>query len=162
MEEPEDNIIAILVTSNKYQILPTILSRCQVYTLKGTDILEIDESYPVVLDFLVNLERNKYSTICYVQDLWHSKFSTKDDIIAAFSKMEYLFIEIIYYKIQNQLNFVDLKDDIDYIATHNTIHELTRKLAKIIELKNQIQYNVNTNLLLDQFIIEYTGGEKYA
>ncbi len=33
LEEPADNIIAILLTNNIYQMLPTILSRCQIITL---------------------------------------------------------------------------------------------------------------------------------
>ena len=34
LEEPEKNIIAILLTNNRYKMLPTILSRCSVITLK--------------------------------------------------------------------------------------------------------------------------------
>ena len=29
LEEPEENIIAVLTTDNRYQVLDTILSRCQ-------------------------------------------------------------------------------------------------------------------------------------
>ena len=34
LEEPEDNIIAFLLTDNRYHVLETILSRCQVLSLK--------------------------------------------------------------------------------------------------------------------------------
>ena len=39
LEEPEDDIIAILVTSNKYLLLETILSRCQIFNLKISDYI---------------------------------------------------------------------------------------------------------------------------
>jgi DNA polymerase-3 subunit delta' len=35
LEEPEENIIAIMVTNNSKKILPTILSRCQILSLKN-------------------------------------------------------------------------------------------------------------------------------
>ena len=35
LEEPEENIVAILVTENKFQLLDTIISRCQLITLNN-------------------------------------------------------------------------------------------------------------------------------
>lgn len=40
LEEPEDNIIAILLTENRYQMLDTILSRCQIVTLSPMSLEE--------------------------------------------------------------------------------------------------------------------------
>jgi DNA polymerase-3 subunit delta' len=37
LEEPEPNIIALLITSDVHNVLPTIVSRCQVVSLKGSD-----------------------------------------------------------------------------------------------------------------------------
>ena len=38
LEEPEEDIIAILLTTNRYKIIETILSRCQILTLKENSI----------------------------------------------------------------------------------------------------------------------------
>jgi len=35
LEEPEENIVAILITDNKFQLLDTIISRCQIVTLNN-------------------------------------------------------------------------------------------------------------------------------
>jgi len=159
LEEPEEGIIAILVTNNQYKILPTILSRCQVYTLKGESVIEIDESYSNLFDFVMNLERNGCSTICYIQDLWHSKYKTKEEFIDSFSKLELIFVDFIHYKIYQRTSFEKYINDIEYILSKNTEESLVRKLSKIIECKNQIQYNANLSLLMDKFIIEYVRGE---
>ena len=37
LEEPEDGIIAILLTDNRYHVLDTILSRCQILSLKENE-----------------------------------------------------------------------------------------------------------------------------
>ncbi len=44
LEEPADDIIAILLTKNRYKLLDTILSRCQVLTI-GSE----DDSYDCLL-----------------------------------------------------------------------------------------------------------------
>ena len=53
LEEPEDDIIAILLTSNRYKIIDTIISRCQILTLKeeSCDIKHVEE----VGNFINNL-----------------------------------------------------------------------------------------------------------
>ena len=43
LEEPEDNIVALLLTDNRYSILETILSRCQTLSLKETNLLDEEE-----------------------------------------------------------------------------------------------------------------------
>ncbi len=55
LEEPEDNIIAILLTNNRYSVLDTILSRCQILCLKEDDIISKEgvnllEFIPFLLD----------------------------------------------------------------------------------------------------------------
>lgn len=41
LEEPEPNIVAILLTDNIYQLLETIISRCQIVSLKKQNSLEV-------------------------------------------------------------------------------------------------------------------------
>jgi len=159
LEEPEDGIIAILITNNRYKVLPTILSRCQIYTLKNNQSIIADDGYADLYDFIMNIERNQCQTICYIQDFWHSKYKTKEDFVDCFNKLEYIFIDLIHYKINGTTLFKNYQSDIDYIISKNTEAELTRKLSKILECRGQIQYNANLALLMDKFIIEYVGGE---
>ena len=49
LEEPNEDIIAILLTTNRYKIIDTILSRCQIISLK-------DDSYNINLsDCIIDL-----------------------------------------------------------------------------------------------------------
>ena len=45
LEEPEDDIIAILISNNIHQLLPTILSRCQIITFKQNKIEDYMEMF---------------------------------------------------------------------------------------------------------------------
>ena len=55
LEEPEDDIIAFLVTDNRYHVIDTILSRCQILTLKDDFFtVEIDDQILDLLDCVMN------------------------------------------------------------------------------------------------------------
>lgn len=159
IEEPEEGIIAILVSNNRYKILPTILSRCQIYSLKkdkdDVDMLEHQDLF----DFIMNLERNKEQTICYINDLWNSKYKTKEEFVDNFTKLENILLDLIDYKVNRITKFSDYIDDINYIDSKNSEQSLVHKLTVISNCKEMIQYNANLSLLMDKFIIEYVGGE---
>lgn len=159
IEEPEEGIIAILVSNNRYKILPTILSRCQIYSLKkDKDDVDMPE-YQDLFDFIMNLERNKEQTICYINDLWNSKYKTKEEFVDNFTKLENILLDLIDYKVNRITKFSDYIEDINYIDSKNSEQSLVHKLTVISNCKEMIQYNANLSLLMDKFIIEYVGGE---
>ncbi len=158
IEEPEEGIIAILVAENRYQILPTILSRCQIYTLIGEqeEIKEV-EGDDTLCDFILSLEKRGTETICYIKDLWFSFYSSKEDMQNAFSRMEQLFLDALHYKVKDSSSISC--DFYSFLCQNNTVSSLIRKLNVIRFSKEAIPYNVNLPLWMDKFIIDYVGGE---
>ena len=179
LEEPEEGIIAILITDNIYQILETIRSRCQIIKLKEEkhdfkDIdtinrvakilnIELNETKELqvqkVINFVNQYEKLHFNTILYMQKLWHDHTKTKDDQILGFDIM------IMYYKdiLNNMLNhkieiFTDYIDDINNITSNNTINTISTKISILTDFKEQIKYNANSNLLMDKLIITLEGG----
>ena len=159
IEEPEEGIIAILVSNNRYKILPTILSRCQIYSLKKDNVKVNMLEYQDMFDFIMNLEINKENTICYINDLWHIKYKTKEEFIDNFTRLEDIMLDLIDFKVNNITKFSDYLNDINYVASKNSENSLVHKLSVISNCKEIIQYNANLSLLMDKFIIEYAGGE---
>ena len=105
LEEPEDGIIAILIVENIYQILSTIVSRCQILSLRPSkknqnldtiskianqlynNIESIEEyikneenknNIEYVINFIKHYEENKSSTLLYVNKLWNDYFKDKE------------------------------------------------------------------------------------
>ena len=122
LEEPAPNIVAILLTKNIYQVLETIVSRCQIISLakhkeenlkdayeKIKYYLNIPESITeetfndfinYVVSFIISIESKGYDTILYTQKLWHDIVDGKELNIFAFE------IIILYYK--DVLNYLNL------------------------------------------------------
>lgn len=160
IEEPEDGIIAILVAENKYQVLPTILSRCQIYTLVGDKNKKLEDDLEEFYNLLLTIEEKKERTICYIKELWHDKYKTKEEVINVFEKLESIFLDLLNYKVKNVTLYDTYMKQITNLANKNSVDDIIRKVKLIEFMKESIFYNANLSLLVDRFIIDYVGGNK--
>lgn len=167
LEEPEGDIIAILLCDSAINVLPTIVSRCQVLTLINDDnvyeglfvSLYNSESTDVYSDFV-----NNYVTKCFEMYL---NFENNGVSVLADSSFydvkEYLyeFLCCGYYLYYDALSFLLDRDikcstfsfDIKKISEKNDTHDIIKKMEIIDKFISNYKYNVNTNLFLDNFII---------
>lgn len=188
LEEPEEGIIAILIAENISQLLPTIISRCQILSLKNkksliglstlekignflkdnnSDIAEYisNEENKVkldkVIDFIKYYETNHINTLIYINKLWHDIFKEKEDIYNAFTIMLLLYKDILNMKLgKNIYLFNDYVNIVKEIEKKNSLEELTSKINVIMYLREKIKFNVNNNMLMDKLIIELEGCEE--
>ena len=162
IEEPEEGIIAILVTDNKAKILDTIISRCQVVSLKNTNsTYELDKNeynYEIIsntINFINNYEEKKLETIIYANELFHSHMKDRNDYLLAFNLILMYYNDILNYKLNGSFStFKDYVSDYTYI-NKLSIENILKKINVVIELKKTILNNVNYNLLIDKLIISF-------
>lgn len=186
IEEPEEGIIGILITDNIYQIPQTIVSRCQLLSLKTikynnlntitlianylyNSTTEINnyindenskENVLRVIDFIFNYEKNHINTILYTKKLWHQYFFDRIHTKEGLSILLLFYKDALNVKLNQNIEiFVDYSDEINKLASMNTNKSLINKVNLINELKDTINYNVNTGLLLDKLIIKLEGCE---
>lgn len=183
LEEPEPNIIAILIADNRYQLLDTIVSRCQIVSFHNSnynddksnvvirklisnsyiDTINDDElcSYIESLIKFVNyLEGHKLDTILYTDKYFHLIFSSKDLILFAFDTMILYYKDVIGKKCNvDNILFKEYVDDLEKISSVNSIDSLLFKIDTLLDLKKNVYVNANTNLLIDRLIIEFNKGE---
>ena len=162
IEEPEEEIIAILVTDNKAKILDTIISRCQVVSLKNTNsTYELDkneyndEIISNTINFINNYEEKKLETIIYANELFHSHMKDRNDYLLAFNLILMYYNDVLNYKLNGSFStFKDYVSDYTYI-NKLSIENILKKINVVIELKKTILNNVNYNLLIDKLIISF-------
>ena len=69
--------------------------------------------------------------------------------------------DILNYLLNNPIEiFSDYKKNIQDIALNSNIMNISKKISLIIDLKEKIKYNINTNLLMDKLIIGLEGCDK--
>ncbi len=159
LEEPEKGIIAILVAENKYQVLSTILSRCQIHTLTHQEKNNIEnDTFANLYSFLCRIEEEKEHTICYLRELWHEKYKNKETVMQAFQDLERIYLDILDFKVKGKTSYSNYLNDVKSIANNHSVEEIIRKIKVIVSTKEAIHYNANLSLLMDKFIIDYVGG----
>lgn len=169
LEEPEDDIIAILLTDNINMVLPTIKSRCQVLNFKNlTDNKtnnfmffeeETEEEKQKFIDnsidLILNIEKYKLNTYIKIKKLVYDIYKNQSDIIKLCNIFLYTYDDCIHYIAIDKINYmIEYKTFIEELCEINDIDKLSKKI-KIVELvKNQAQINTNLKLLFDKLIIE--------
>ena len=179
LEEPEEGIVAILITDNIYKVLGTIVSRCQVINLNNVQVKSDDMLLNVgnqlyndsdrinefvndsesinkighVIDFIEYLYSNKLDTLVYINKYWNDFFKGKDDYLFAFNIMIMFYSDVINYKMGNDIILSEFKSNIEKFSEldYNIINKI---LNLIIEVREDLYSNVNLNLLMDKFIIK--------
>ena len=182
LEEPEANIIAILLTKNLNNVLPTIVSRCQVLTLLkdnenvtskeriGQVIFEDEEEYQNfinssdnsyidgVIEFIDYYEKYGIDTLLHTSGLWFEKYTDKKNNIVAYNLMLLYYKDVINYKLNRPVEFfIDYKESLSKTAANNELDKLYRKIYIIVSALDKNKININLALNLDNLILEMEG-----
>ena len=178
LEEPQDDIIAILLTNNISKVLPTIISRCQILNLsnldsKSKDITEIiHKNYIKIYD---NIEINDKEYINYFENLIYYcesiekdnlKFiikykdffdilKNKEDIENFLIVLLYFYYDILNLKIDKNIHYMlNYEEILKKYMEKNDINKLISKIRIVEDIKYKLNSNMNLKLLFDEFLIK--------
>lgn len=161
LEEPDNDIIAILLTNNYSSILSTIISRCQIIKLNNDTVsVENKEEDGIVLNFITSMETKGIRTILNTKELLFNYVSVKDreKMIVIFDKMIDMYYDIMKINVGNlNIKYLDYIDELSEFARLNSCSQLTRKINYLVQAKDSIKFNVNCNLLIDSLIVNIGG-----
>lgn len=158
LEEPDGNVIAILEVDNRYKVLETIRSRCQIYTFINKKLKrELFES-ELLINIIKTLEqKNKYS-IAYFPLVLENDYRNKEFWNFIFNDMILLYENAI--RKQQNLIYSDYGDILDFIISYNNLNSMIYKIEVLFRNIGRLDYNLNTIMMLDRFIIEFCEGDK--
>ena len=173
LEEPSENIIAILLTDNIYNCIDTIVSRCQILSLKNpTDKIndnlykkylndeDLNEFITIVnknvVSFYNTLEKQKEETIVFYDAVY---FKEKIELLLTIGL--YLYIEVLNAKYERNINnLIEFEEEIKNISINNETSDIIKKIEIINDFLIKNNFNINKELFLDNFIITFSGGIK--
>lgn len=145
LEEPEEDIVAILLADSRYHVIDTILSRCQILTLKENDFsFTLDDNLLLLLKSIIKpkdffLQYN-YFIINVIPDriICKEKFFSIENIIISYLNSKYID------------NFVK-KSDCFSVFKEVSDKDILFMLSVIEDEVKKLEYNVNYKLWLDSF-----------
>ncbi|MBE6157711.1 MAG: hypothetical protein E7160_02840 [Firmicutes bacterium] len=149
LEEPEENIIAILITNNRYKVLDTILSRCQILTLeKENSDLDVDNQILELLKFIINgndlFVHYKYIT----ENLLLDKEAAREKILC----LEKILINYLNCKLVSGEGF---NNEVCLLLENVEISKITKIISIIENEISNLVYNVNYKIWLDSIFAKF-------
>ena len=180
LEEPNDDIVAILLTNNINRVISTIKSRCQIYNfnvmenkktkmetsfeqllfLKNAEIS--DEEFLNLIDtsinFIKNCESKKINSFINIKKYVWEKIKDRDSMYIFLDLLIYFYFDVLYKQIGKNLKYYNsYEEEINQVSSSNNLSDVTNKITKIEKLKEHAFSNVNMKLLFDKLIIELSG-----
>lgn len=146
LEEPEENILGVFITTNKENVISTIRSRCQIfscnYNINIADMLDSELLTDVKL-YLNAIYRNK-------DDLLYNKTHMSNYYKERLEWEKFFYTMLYYLKDCYSSDRLDKIDMVKEISKENIINVILL-IEKILKY---IKSNGNIDLILDKFVIE--------
>ena len=172
LEEPENDIIAILLVDSRFDLMDTIVSRCQVLSLinNGSSLSKLNwNSNGSSLNYedFVNEEIAFFVDFCVKMDLKNefllmndSIKKIKDNLYDFFVVSLYFYYDIFNMYYQKDLVFLNgFVNEKQKVMKNNSINVIINKINLINLFINKCNTNVNKDLLIDDFIFKMTGDD---
>ena len=157
LEEPNDNIVAILLTKDRYKLLPTIISRCQIISLKSNNIVVDDSNmYLNLIKYLIDgddlfLNYNSIIDQYFIGvDKEGKEKILKSNLIKHFNNVCNILMNLFYSNniVEKEFQFLEKLDKLKIL---NIVDIIQRELIKL-------NYNVSSKMWLDSLYSKIIGG----
>lgn len=136
LEEPSDNIIGILITNSKNSVMKTIKSRCQVFSLKNDNEIELDDKIISCIEKLIKDSKCDYM-----------------EFLQIFGQLEKKELTALLIEILKGYDFILIENRalVDVQVSTETLLRHMRALARGVEI---LKYNLNLRLMVDNLYYE--------
>ena len=142
LEEPPKHCIFILATTEKHKIIPTIISRCQIYNFKRISNSDIIKN----LQNICSLEKISYDKES-LQIIATKSDGSMRDALQLFDKVLGVGKEINKDTVQNNLNSLDIDDNIKILD-----HILEKNIPNlIVEINNILNKGIAGEIFISTF-----------
>lgn len=146
LEEPEPGVIAFLVAKNRYQVLETIVSRCQILTFSNYLEREIDSK---VYDFIQRIVTNSDFYLDF-KDILTLYMPDKNASKLLLDDLEFYLHQLLLYK-TNSISTLECAE----LFTNLSKNSIIKYIAILEEEKEKLLYNVNYRLWLDHLLVRF-------
>lgn len=149
LEEPDDEIIAILITKNINKVISTIVSRCQIVNLNYYNRKKDEQYFETALKYLLIYEEKNEKSISYLSELYEI---SSEDLKGILNSWIYIYKNVLKL-ILNKSSVEAGSASILRLSNENSIETVVDKLDKLEKMNNLLLNNVNVRIVLDELFI---------
>lgn len=162
LEEPNDDIIAFLITNSFDNVISTIVSRCQIIKLNNGNNKKVENEY-VDFSFSLLKELENYGIDCIVREkeIWFNTIDGKnrEAMVLAIDNLISMYYDILKLSVdkKSNINFENYREEYYQFLNKNSLDGLIEKIRCLVDAKDSVRFNVNSNLLVDKIILNVGG-----
>lgn len=171
LEEPGEDIIAILLATNSNVLLDTIVSRCNVLSLVGAEENQLVTIFKKYCEITENFEEFMNSTLKELIDFYmkleskgtqlllsNNVYLFKDNLNLLFNIGLYFYYDVLNNILERPLKYFDnYSEVIIKISKINEIDDIIYKIDILNRFMLNSNYNVSKEMFIDNFIISIGG-----
>lgn len=168
LEEPDGDVIAILLCNSVNSVLPTISSRCQIISLINDDdcysdifvsLYDSSETDLDFNDFCLEYGTKFYDFYCSFER--DGSFVLADEVMVSFGDCVkelllfgfYMYFDVISLLFERDCRYIPECFDLSFIVENNSVDDIMKKIDVINRFIAYFKFNVNVSLFLDNFVI---------
>lgn len=157
LEEPTEDIIGILIAKNKYNIIPTVFSRCQLVVFDKKEVVERKNVQNKAVEFLKLINDKGEKVFPYLKKFDYN-IESKDDFVVLVEEIMKFYQDTYRYVLGKKLLYCSVFDEeIKNFSNGKSIDKIADTLIKIEDFYKNFQFNVNIRLLWDKLIMIIVG-----
>lgn len=154
LEEPEENIIALLVTANKNKVIDTLVSRCQ-YILLDSNKEEVYSTNEEVLKILTILESKRQNASLELFRIF-DEYEDRNQIRLMLNNLILLYEQALLKKI-GTISDITYNESFDKLVNNYKIEDIKKRIEGLVSIVDALEYNVNLKLMMDKLVISMFG-----
>lgn len=146
LEEPEKGIVAFLVAKNRYQVLETLVSRCQVLSVHYSTDFVLDD---ITMNLLKKITKNTDFYLDY-KDILADFLPDKSTAKVVLDQMELFFHQLLLSRMDDHI----VIEEKEFFA-NITKDSIISYISILEEEKQKLLYHVNYRLWLDNLLVRF-------
>lgn len=163
LEEPKDDITYILTTNSPQSILPTIRSRCSIYTLtQPTELetLQYFEKENADISIVKKLMENYSFNIGKIKNAIDNpdRYAVLQNAVAVYNAAKrgdaYEVSKLCFVYSKDKENFKNFLDDLVDISHKNLSEKNIKIINTVQDYRTLLSKNINLNLAIENFAVE--------
>ena len=155
IEEPEDFILGFFITNNKENIIDTVRSRCQILLdyYSGEENHSIPKIWQsIALNYIKEVSVAFDAALLYNKDVLNPLIHDRKELLYLFQSIFDIYHSLYLCKITNS-SLDDSFEDLRFLLKKNPDYFLN-KMNFVREILDELNFNLNTLLILDRFVLE--------
>lgn len=146
LEEPEEGIVAFLVTKNRYHILETLVSRCQILNVHSTPFIKYDLK---LVDFFQKITKGEDFYLEF-KEIMEEYMPDKNAAKVMIDQLELYLHQLLLSRTNTSIQVQGIE-----LFENMSKNSIISYISILEEEKEKLLYNINYRLWFNHFMVRF-------